>query len=217
MKHIISIVCVLMGVALAVWTTTLRAKFLGSIGVNPFGAIAIEPLLIIVSFLIGYKISRWHQVVSGVFIIIITIVSLLTISSIYIQSVQKEIYTMVTNSQLIDSSKQTQQIIQNSLKSLSERGMSSKSTIALVDRLQKQEQTIQEQAKVTELGIIANVLSNILTTSQERAITIFTILISLVTAFAPSFLFFSAGLLTRSGTKVGAAKPKDKKVKINKE
>ena len=197
MKLFISIVCIMMGIAIAIWTTILQSNFLHTIGVSKLGAIAIEPLLIIVSFLIGFRISKMHQIVSAIFIIAITTVSLLTISSMYIQNVQKEIHTMQANSQIIDSSKQTQKLIQNSLSTLSTRGISSKSTIALVDRLQKQENIIKEQATTTELGIIATILANILTTSQEDAIMIFTILISLVTAFAPSFLFFSAGLLIK--------------------
>lgn len=197
MKLFISIVCIVMGIAIAIWTTLLQANFLRSIGVSKLGAIAIEPLLIVVSFLVGFRISKMHRIISSLFIIIITIVSLLTISSMYIQNVQKEIYTMQANADLIDSSKQTQKLIQDSLATLSNRGISSKSTIALVDRLQKQENIIKEQATTTELGIIATILANILTTSQEHAIMIFTILISLVTAFAPSFLFFSAGLLIK--------------------
>lgn len=197
MKLFISLVCIAMGIAIAIWTTILQSNFLYTIGVSKLGALTIEPLLIIVSFLIGFRISKIHQIVSAIFILAITTVSLLTISSMYIQNVQKEIYTMQANDQLIASSKQTQKLIQDSLATLSTRGISSKSTIALVDRLQKQEQTITEQATTTELGIIATILANILTTSQEDAIMIFTILISLVTAFAPSFLFFSAGLLIK--------------------
>lgn len=201
MKLFISIVCITMGIAIAVWTTILQSNFLYTIGVSKLGAIAIEPLLIIVSFLIGFRISKIHQIVATVFILAITTVSLLTISSMYIQNVQREIYTMQATDQLIASSKSTQKLIQDSLSTLSSRGISSKSTIALVDRLQKQEQTIKEQATTTELGIIATILANILTTSQEDAILIFTILISLVTAFAPSFLFFSAGLLIKDHIK----------------
>jgi len=197
MKLFISIACITMGIAIAIWTTIMQSNFLSTIGVSKLGAIAIEPLLIIVSFLIGFRISKTHQVVSVIFIVAITTVSLLTISSMYIQNVQKELHTMQANSQIIDSSKQTQKLIQDSLATLSNRGISSRSTLALVDRLQKQEQVITTQITTTELVVIATILANILTTSQEHAIMIFTILISLVTAFAPSFLFFSAGLLIK--------------------
>lgn len=195
MKLFICICCIILGLIIAVWTTHLQSLFLNSLGVSSFGAIAVEPLLIIVSFLIGYKISKPHRILSIIFITIITVVSLLTILSMYIKNTYKEIYINKVNIELVEKNKETQDLIQNSLKSLTDRGISSKSTIKLIDRLQKQEQIITDKSEITELGITAAILSKLLNTQQETALLIFAVLISLVTAFAPSFLFFSSGLL----------------------
>lgn len=195
MKKFILSICLVLGIIIASWTTYLQSQFLSSIGISPLGAIAIEPLLIITSFLIGYKISNWHRVVSIAFMSILTVVSMTSILSMYLKNTYFEISQMEQNKVRIEQLQKNENLIQNSLSSLTERGIGSKNTLKLIDKLQTQQEVVNIKTNETELSSIIKVLSTFLMLSPEKATLLFSILISLATVFSPPFLFYSSGLL----------------------
>ena len=195
MKLFLGIICFLLGTGISIWTTWLQSTFLETIGISPWGAITIEPLLIVVSFLLGIKISRGHSTLSIIFMIILSAVSFLTILSMFTSKSYNDIIQQEINSSRIESSQKNEDIIRDTLDSLKDRGVGSKSAIAIIDRLQKQETTIIKKAEISEVSVVIDIISKFIGISKDKAIFVFTILISLTTVFAPPFLFFSSGLI----------------------
>lgn len=195
MKKFLLSICLLLGLVISGWTTFLQSQFLTSIGVSPLGAIAIEPLLIITSFLIGFKISNWHKSISILFMVILTLVSMISILSMYLKTTYTEIAKIEQNKIRIEQVQQTEELIQNSLQSLTERKIGAKNTLKLIDKLQSQQQEVNVKGTESELSSIIKILSTFLMLSPEKATLLFSVLISLATVFSPSFLFFSAGLI----------------------
>ena len=211
MKKILCGISIILGIIIAIWTTYLQGMFFSNFGISPIGAIAVEPLLIITSFFIGYKITTPHKTISVIFITILTVVSFLTISSMFLKNSFIILENTKTNIERVQKLEQTENIIQNSLIDLTGRGASSKSTIKIIDRLQEQQKEVSKKLDISELEAIIGVMSKYLRTTPEKAILIFSIFISLVTVFAPSFLFFTTGVLLKD-----IKKDSDSKKIINK-
>jgi len=195
MKLFLGIICFLLGTGISIWTTWLQSTFLETIGISPWGAITIEPLLIVVSFLLGIKISKSHSAISIIFMIVLSAVSFLTILSMFTSKSYNDIIQQEINSDRIESSQKNEDVIRDTLDSLKGRGIGSKSAIKIIDRLQKQETVIIKKAEISEVSVVIDIISKFIGIGKEKAIFVFTILISLTTVFAPPFLFFSSGLI----------------------
>jgi len=188
-------VCLLLGVFIAAFLTTLQATFLQTIGISKFGAIALEPVLVIASFLIGIKVSMPHRLLSFIFLILISIGSLTAVSSIYTKHLFMELEDKEINAERLESHKKSEEVIRDALDNLVHRGASSKSTIKIIEGLKEQQQNIKEVKDITEVQAIGNTLSVIFKMEPYNAILMFGILLSIITVFAPSFLLFSSGLM----------------------
>lgn len=199
-NYIILAVSVLLGFSIAAWTTSIQAAFLETIGVSPWGALTIEPLLIITSFLLGLKITRTHRLVSSAFITILMSISLLCMVSMYTKKSYVTLEARKSHAELAGSSIESEKAIRRALDSLTDRQLSGKKTLQMVDRLQKQESRTEAhtEAAGSDIQAIVDTISGLLKIGDRGAILLFSILVSLSAVFSPSFLFFSAGMMIRN-------------------
>ena len=192
------VLSILLGTVVGVYTTGIQAEFFKELGVSRLAAITVEPLLILVSFLLGIKISRWHKAIATAFFAILLITSFITITSMY----AKKSYALVdrdkANIAILEKSNKSEEAIAKTLDRLSNREeVSSKNIVKVIDQLQKQQKTaeVRTDANVSELKSIIDIISKVLTIEDKNAILVFSILVSLAAVFAPSFLFFTAGMM----------------------
>lgn len=197
---IILIISVVLGFAIATWTTGIQSQFFAQMGVSKWGAITVEPLLVLTSFILGIKSNGLHKTIAFFFMTLLLIVSMLTMVSMYTKKSFVAIRTSQVNVEISKSSDKTEELIRDSLKSLNERQASSKSTLKMVDKLQKQQDKTEKRKEgdMLELQAIIETLSTVLHVNQKVAVLLFSIFISLASVFSPSFLFFSAGMMIRS-------------------
>jgi hypothetical protein len=216
------VLCVLLGTIIACWTTYIQSQFLQTLGVNPIGALTIEPLLIVTSFLLGIKITRVHKLVTAVFLCLLLGVSMITIVSMYTKSAYVALDTNKVNQQLVASSSETEKVINETLKSLNERSVTAKSALKVIEKLQEQNKqtAARQQSGTLEIQAIVDTIARILHIENKVAILMFALFVSLAAVFSPSFLFFTAGMmLTSVGifvTERGEEKEKPKVIDPNK-
>jgi len=207
--------CILLGTVIGIWTTSIQGQFLQTLGVSPIGALTIEPLLIITSFLLGVKISKAHKIVTSLFLVVLLSISMLTIVSMYTKKAYVALDTYKVNQQQAQSSSEVEKTINDTLKSLNERSVSAKRALQVIEKLQEQNKQTAERQKTDtfELQAIADTLSNIFRINQKTSIFIFAIFVSLAAVFAPSFLFFSAGMMLRTSGLFSISEIKEKIVR----
>ncbi len=190
---------VALGFAAAVWTTSLQAGFFKTIGVSPWGALTVEPLLIVASFLLGKGITRVHRIVSAGFILVLLCVSFSTICSMYTKSTYVALDSRQTHAEIERNSIEAEKTIRRSLDSLTDRQLSGKRTLQMIDRLQKQERRTEAQATeaaaTSDIGAVADTISRLMGIGNRSAVFVFALLASLAATFASSYLFFSAGMM----------------------
>jgi hypothetical protein len=194
------VLCVLLGTIIACWTTYIQSQFLQTIGVNFLGALTIEPLLIVTSFLLGIKITKIHKIITAIFLVLLLGVSMLTITSMYTKHAYVALDTTKSNQQLVASSAETQKTINETLKSLNERSVTAKSALQVIEKLQEQQKATAalQQSGMLEIHAIVDTVASILHVENKVAILIFALFVSLAAVFAPSFLFFTAGMMLTS-------------------
>ena len=196
----ILICCVALGLTVAFFSTSIQARFFEELGVSWIAAFTIEPTLIIVSFLLGIVITKTHKTVAFIFLVILFVVSFISIVSMY----SKKSFTLIEKNKItqniLSKSGKSEEIISNTIDKLSKRdNVSSKNIVKAIDQLQKQQDkaTIKSEENVSELKGIIDVISMLLTIDEKRAILLFSVLIALSAVFAPSFLFYSAGMMVK--------------------
>ncbi len=200
-----------LGFMIAVWTTTLQARFFNTIGISPWGALTVEPLLIVTSFLTGLRITRVHRLISVAFIVILLCVSFTCTVSMYTRASYVALDARRAHADIAGSSLEAEKTIRRSLDSLTDRQLSGKKTLAMIDRLQKQQRRTEAQATEaaanSDLQAVADTISKLLGGIDNRsAIFVFALLASFAATFAPSYLFFSAGMM------LGAARQRDTEI-----
>lgn len=195
MKYFILFISIILGLGTAIWSVYLQSDFLKIIGVSPWGAITLEPILIVCSFLIGIKISKWHKFISSVFLILLFVISFATVSPIYLKNIYTEIKNTEVNQTRIEQTQKTEDSIRESFDSLSQRGLGAKNTLKIIDKLQKQQEIVDQKVIKTELNSIIEILTTFFYLSPRNSTFLFSILISLSAVFSPAFLFFSSGLV----------------------
>lgn len=196
-KKIVILVSFLIGSSVIFWLTLLQAEFLHSIGVSKWAAIAIEPSLVLVSLLLGFKISKGHRFVSFILLVLLFVVSLVATSSLYTRHLFTEIEQQKVNTVDVKSSRQNEKVMRDALDELVHRGASSKTTLAIMSKLESQQQITQEKAKATELSSIVRIIVVLSNMEPDKALIGFALLISCTTVSIPSFCFFSIGLLLK--------------------
>lgn len=196
----ILIMCVVLGLLVAYFSTSVQANFFHELGVSRLAAFTIEPTLILVSFLLGIKISKVHKTIAFGFLCVLFLVSFISIVSMY----SKKSFTIIeknkVNQTLLSKSGKSEEIIADTIDRLSKRDdVSSKNIVKAIDQLQKQQTKAEVRAdEVSELKSIIDIISTLLTMQEKNAILLFAVLIALSAVFAPSFLFFSAGMMIRN-------------------
>jgi len=192
------IICLTLGTCIVVWVTGIQGQFLDQLGISKFGALTIEPLAVISSFLLGVKITRIHRVITLLFLVILFGVSLITVTSMYAKRSYVVLEQQSINKNLSSKSSKSEEVIANVVEKLGNRDeVSSKNISKIIGQLQKQQDKTDKRTESTtlELHSIIEVISSILHVTDKVAILIFSIFISLAAVFAPSFLFFSAGMM----------------------
>jgi len=198
---VILIICAILGIGISIWTTGVQAEFLAEMGVSRWGAMTIEPLLIIVSFLLGIKITKTHKVISMSFLVILFGISLITMVSMYTKRSFVTLETQKEKTLLGSKSTQSEEAIRNALSGLSERGTtSSKNIVKVIDQLQKQNDKTEKSVKseTLELQAIIETVSKLTGLKERDAVLFFAFFVSLAAVFSPSFLFFTAGMMLKS-------------------
>jgi hypothetical protein len=199
------VLSIILGTLVAFYTTSIQAQFFAELGVSKVAAITIEPLLILVSFLMGITISRWHKVIAFSFFLVLLLTSFITITSMYAKKSYSLIDKDKANISILEKSDKSEKIISDAVDRLSKRdNVSSKNVVKVIDQLQKQSKVaeVRTDSNVSELksiiDIITRLLSNFFTINDRDAILIFSVLLSLAAVFSPSFLFFTAGMMLKS-------------------
>ena len=195
MKKFLFCSCIALGLLISGWATYLQSEFLSILGVSKFGALSIEPLLIVCSFLIGFKISKSHRLVSIALMSVLTIVSLTTILSTYLTKTNAELEAYRNNQIRIEQSAKNETLIRNTVERFNNKNLSSKNTVAAIKELREQEKSVETKNVKSELVCTIEILSKSLMMSPERATFLIAFLLSLTAVLSPSFLFFSAGLI----------------------
>jgi len=197
-------ICLILGLMIATWTFTVQSAFFLELGVSAWGAVTVEPLIIVISFLLGTtKLPTWNKILGSCLLILLTIVSLSSMISMY----TKHSYTVIDSSKAsiaqLSTSAKNEELIRNSLQGLSERGTtSSKSITKAIDQLQKQQEKTEQIVKhdTLELKAIIETIAAVMRTTEKNAIFWFALFVSLAAVFSPSFLFYSASkMITNVG------------------
>jgi DNA-binding CsgD family transcriptional regulator len=194
-------VCLILGSAIVAWDTSIQAQFLKQIGVSEWGAITIEPLLVVASFLLGVRIKPIHRAIALGFLLILFGISLITVTSMYAQKSYIAIEQHAINENLAKRSTSSEDVIVKTLDKLGSREyVSSKNITKVIDQLQKQQEKTEKRSEpeTLELKSIIDVISSLLHVDDKLAVLIFSFFISLSAVFSPSFLFFSAGMMMQN-------------------
>ncbi len=195
---IIVVLSILLATVVAYYTTSIQAQFFNELGVPKLAAITIEPLLILVSFILGFKTTKLHKTIAFGFFIVLLLTSFITITSMYAKKSYALIDKDKANISILDKSNKSEKVITEAIDRLSKREeVSSKNIVKAIDQLQKQTKVaeVRADANVSELKSIIDIISKILTIEDKSAILLFSMFISLAAVFSPSFLFFTAGMM----------------------
>lgn len=193
--YFIIFICIVMGILTASWLTITQAEFLSTIGLSKLAVVALEPSLALVALLLGYRISGFHRFLSLGLFGLLFCASLIATSSLYTKHLFAEVKQTAINEQQVTMSKKNEDVIREALDNLVHRGASSKSTLALIGKLENQQKITQEKSEVTDLSAIVGIISTLFNLEERKALIGFALLISFTTVSIPSFCFFSFGLL----------------------
>lgn len=196
----IVIICISLGIGVMTWTTGIQAAFMQAMGVSRWGAMTVEPLLVISSFLLGLNLAKWHRRITVIFLIVLFGISLLMMVSMYAKKSYLVIDQHRASQRLVSLGEDSEKEIRGALKGLSDRGTTaSKNIVKVIDQLQIQQKEIESNLKgeVVELRAIIDAIVLIIRVDEKIAVMIFSLFVSLAAVASPSFLFFSASMTLR--------------------